>query len=345
MVDDSAFYRQTLSGFLKEDPRIEVVGAVSDGGEAIRFIGQNHPDVITLDLEMPKMDGFTFLRWLMANDPIPVVVVSSRSEANQVLKALELGAVDFVVKPSQRASLEIHKVKNELHTKVLTAAGVARNKIFQKTPESGTIRPLKAGVVSMGPAKGKVGIVAIGASTGGPPAIQGIMAKLPAEFPVPIVVAQHMPAGFTLYFAERLSKSSLFSVKEGATGDRLEPGWVYISPGGFHMTFQRTGDRVEIVLKPRSSEDRYSPSIDLMMLSAVEHYGPGVLGVVLTGMGSDGKLGMKAIKEKGGGTLAESEETSVVFGMPKEVIASGSADKILPLDQIAEELIRRVQGI
>ena len=340
IVDDSAFYRQTLMGILKSSPNLDVIGAVPNGSEAIRFVSRSKPDVITLDLEMPTMDGFTFLRWLMTNMPLPVVVISSRSESNNVFKALEWGAVDFIAKPTHRASLEIMTLRAELVSKVEAAATVSSEKIRLKHKSASTVTPGPA-ISSGGHNTGKVQVVAIGASTGGPPALQSIITKLPKDFPAAVIVAQHMPPGFTLYFAERLGKFALLPVKEAADSEPLEPGKVYISPGGYHMELQSTPNGVQIVLRPRSDSDKYAPSVDRMMITAAESYGNKVLGILLTGMGSDGKLGMKRIKESGGMTIAEAEETCVVFGMPKEAIGIGVIDKVLPLDQIPLETVRR----
>jgi len=328
VVDDSAFYRQTISGMLKTSPRLEIIGAVSNGSEAIRFLAHTTPDVIALDLEMPMMDGFTFL---------PVVVISSRSESENVFKALDWGAVDFVAKPTQRASLEIMNLQAELVAKVETAGSISASKLIRKEPEK-TPKGVPAA-----PPKGvaPVKIVAIGASTGGPPAVQSIITHLPKDFPAAVVVSQHMPPGFTLYFAERLAKAARLPVKEGAQGDRVEAGKVYICPGGHHLQFSSTRKGTALDLKARADADRYSPSVDRMMISAVEFYGNQVLGILLTGMGSDGKLGMKAIKDGGGTTIAESEETCVVFGMPKEAISLGVVDEVLPLFQIPQEVVRR----
>lgn len=340
IVDDSAFYRQTIMGILKSSPQLDVIGAVPNGSEAIRFLSRSKPDVITLDLEMPTMDGFTFLRWLMTNLPLPVVVISSRSENNNVFKALEWGAVDFIAKPTQRASLEIMTLRTELVSKVEAAATVSSEKIRLKHKIASTGAPVPA-IPSGGRDTGRVQVVAIGASTGGPPAIQSIITKFPKDFPAAVIVAQHMPPGFTLYFAERLGKFALLPVKEAANSEHLERGKVYISPGGYHMELHSTANGVQIGLKPRSDSDKYAPSVDRMMITAAETYGSKVLGILLTGMGSDGKLGMKTIKEKGGMTIAEAEETCVVFGMPKEAIGIGVIDKILPLEQIPLETVRR----
>ncbi|MBI3610091.1 MAG: chemotaxis response regulator protein-glutamate methylesterase [Nitrospirae bacterium] len=341
IIDDSAFYRQTIAGFLKAVPRFEVIGTVPNGSEAIRFISRSKPDVITLDLEMPTMDGFTFLRWLMANEPIPVVVISSRSESSNVFKALEMGAADFLGKPTQQASLEIMDLRAELVSKVETAASIPPEKLRLKYQSRVQDEAAVTAAPRSRPRLDAVQLVAIGASTGGPPAIQSILTQLPKDFPAAVLVVQHMPPGFTQYFAERLNKSAKLPVKEGEVGDLLETGKVYIAPGGHHMMIRSAENKVRIDLKPKVDADKYTPSVDRLMTSAAELYKEKVLGILLTGMGSDGKMGMKAIKEKGGATIAEAEETSVVFGMPKEAISIGAVDQILPLHQIPREVIRK----
>jgi two-component system, chemotaxis family, protein-glutamate methylesterase/glutaminase len=341
VVDDSAFYRQTISGILKTSPRLEVIGTVPNGSEAIRFVSATRPDVITLDLEMPTMDGFTFLRWLMSNMPIPVVVITSRSESGNVFKALEWGAVDFVAKPTQRASMEFMKLRPELVSKVEEASLIPSEKLRAKLQTEVRIKAAEPAPPVSRPAPGRVDMVAIGASTGGPPAVQLIITALPADFPAAVVVAQHMPPGFTLYFAERLSKAAKLPVKEGANGDLVKPGTVYISPGGYHMVLSSGRGGTQIELKPRIDTDKYTPSVDQMMISVAEIYGDKALGIILTGMGSDGRNGMKAIKQMKGGTIAEAEETSVVFGMPKEAISAGVVDEVLPIQSIPEEVVRR----
>ena len=344
VIDDSAFYRQSIAEMLKTDSRFEVVGTVGNGSDAIQILNRVQPDVITLDLEMAHMDGFTLLRWLLVNNPIPVVVISSKSEAHNILKALELGAVDFLVKPTHRASLEILKLQVELTSKIETAAGVSRERLIGLYSEARK-QDGKKEVLSEGrPTENGIHLVAIGSSTGGPPAVQSIIKKLPKDFPAAVVVSQHMPPDFTKYFAERLDKNADVPVKEARAGDILEAGKVYIAPGAKHMLFRNQKFGIEILLKARVESDKYSPSIDQMMTSAAEAYGPGVLGVILTGMGDDGTYGMKAIKDRGGTTFVESEETSVVFGMPRETINMGVVDKIIPLHKIPDELLHRCYG-
>lgn len=346
VVDDSAFNRQSIAAMLQSSPNIEVVDAVADGREAIKSVSIHKPNVITLDLEMPNMDGFTFLRWLMANNPIPVIVISSQSDTKSVFTALDLGAVDFLAKPSKRISNEIHNIKDDLLKKVEIIAELPIEKIMarvkiiaeEKKPDVHVHEEKTAQTVVE---SSNVDLVAIGSSTGGPPALQSIITVLPEKFPVAIAISQHMPSGFTRYFAERMDKNSKVEVKEAEEGDSVNKGRVLISPGGYHMTFKRKGDSIKVNLKKRSVSDLYTPSVDVMMASASEVFGNRVLGVILTGMGNDGKIGMREIKNKKGQTIAESEETAVVFGMPGEAIKDGSIDIILPLPKIAGEIIRR----
>lgn len=340
VVDDSAFSRQTIKKMLESDPDIAVIAVASDGIDAIAKTMRLKPDLITLDFEMPEMDGFSFLRWLIKERPTPVIMVSSYSDTKTVFKALELGAVDFIAKPSRRASLELRNIEKDLLTKVkgitkdLNMDVLSRNlRLLARTEETshGTM-----------PSKSGIEVVAIGASTGGPPALQIILTKLPADFPS-VLISQHMPKGFTRPLAERLDSLSKLKIKEAESGDEIEKGTVFICPGGYHMTLRTRQQKTSIVLKEATYEDRYIPSIDTMMVSAAEIYQQNTMGVVLTGMGSDGKRGMLEIKSKGGYTIAESAETSVVFGMPAEVINAGAADKIAPLTKIAEEMVMAVE--
>ena len=348
IVDDSAFYRQSLIAMLRDCPDIEVIGSVADGSEAMRFVLKQRPDVITLDLEMPQMDGFTFLRWLMRNKPIPVLVISSQSEATSVFKALELGAADFMAKPTKRPSLEIMNLQAELRLKIETIVKIPTEKIRTRLEEPGRLAARYPEVLDRDRLHDRnrngVNLVAIGASTGGPPAIQTIVTMIPKGFSAPFVIAQHMPAVFTRYFAERLDRLSQLEVKEAQEGDMVEAGRVLIAPGGSHMLFERRGDRVQVRIGASQSADKYVPSIDAMMVSAAEIYHENVLGVLLTGMGNDGKVGMKRIKEKGGTTIAEAEETAVIFGMPREAIKEGVVDHILPLSTIPEALLKGFVG-
>jgi len=339
IVDDSAYSRQTIRKMLETDPNIEVIGIASDGIEAMAKTLRLRPDLITLDFEMPAMDGFSFLRWLMKEKPIPVIMVSSYSDTKTVFKALELGAVDFIAKPTKKASVELQSIEKDLLTKVKGIRNLRMDKLSKNLSLLGgeVEAPVKAEA-----AAGGIEVVAIGSSTGGPAALQIILTRLPHNFSAGVVISQHMPKGFTRPLAERLDNLSKIRVKEAEDGDIIEPGRALICPGGHHMLLKKKGRGCQAQLKEAVQEDKYVPSVDMMMSSAAEHYGTRTMGVVLTGMGNDGKKGMLEIKSKGGYTIAESEETAVVFGMPAEVISAGAADHVLPISEIPMELINIV---
>jgi two-component system chemotaxis response regulator CheB len=342
IVDDSAYNRTAIAQMLSEEG-IEVVGAAHDGVDAIAKTLRLSPDVITLDLEMPNMDGFTFLRWLMNERPTPVLVLSSRSDSRSVFRALELGAVDFLAKPEARISKSIEGIRAELAVKIRSILHLEMKKVKSSigllSGEKRALPPRKEDDSRI--EKSPIEVVAIAASTGGPPALQAILSFLPADFGAAIVISQHMPAGFTKSFAERLNKLSSLVVSEAAAGERIVPGSVLIAPGGFHLTVKRDRRGLVSELGPRREEDTYVPSADQMMVSVADACGPAALGVVLTGMGKDGSEGVLAIKRRLGQNLAESEESAVVFGMPQEAIHTGAVDKVLPLGGMAEEITRR----
>ncbi len=342
VVDDSAYNRSVITQMLESDTGIEVVGSATDGVDAIAKMLRLSPNVITLDLEMPNMDGFTFLRWLMKERPTPVIVLSSRSDSRSVFRALELGAVDFLAKPESRISRSIESVRDELLNKVHAVLNLEMSKI--KSTVELLAREQAAPVVRKEDEEreqGPIEVVAIAASTGGPPALQAILTSLPAKLSAGIVIAQHMPAGFTRSFAERLNKLSALVVREAAAGDRVEPGTVLIAPGGSHLIVKREQGCLLTELVNRTSSDRYIPSADKLMLSVAESCGATALGIVLTGMGNDGAEGAMAIRQRRGLCLAESEESAVVFGMPQEAIRRGAVDKVLPLSKIAGEIMQR----
>ena len=342
IVDDSAFSRQVIRKMLDKDTDIEVAGISSDGIDAMTKTIKLRPDLITLDLEMPGMDGFTFLRWLMKKRPTPVIIVSSYSDSKTVFKALELGAVDFIAKPPKMPLKEFHNIEKDLLGKVKGIKKLRLDKLSKNLEllEGENTRQLSLARSGLG-----IEVVAIGSSTGGPSALKIILTRLPSDFPAGIVVSQHMPKGFTDSFAERLDSISNMHVKEAKDGDEVERGGVLICPGGFHMLFRKKGQRTVAAIKEPKSTDKYIPSIDMMMSSAAEVFGPRTMGIVLTGMGSDGIEGMLKIKTAGGYTIAESEDSAVVFGMPAEVIKAGAAEKVLPLSEIPAEIIRLVSEI
>lgn len=337
VVDDSAASRREIGRILEEACGAIVVGAARDGEEALADAVRLSPDMIFLDLQMPRVDGFTFLRLLMSHRPIPVVVVSSRTSRSDVFKALELGALDFVAKPE--GELGWGAVREALVEKcqLLRALRVGN------LGASGEPRPVTARASALA---GRGGVVAIGASTGGPRAIQSLLASLPGDLPASILVAQHMPERFTSDFAERLGRTTRFPVKEAEEGDLVATGRVLVAPGGHHLEVRRGGDGAlrAAIVEPARSAREYCPSVDRLFSSAALAMADRCCGVVLTGMGQDGRAGVSAIKKAGGVVYAEAEETAVVYGMPQAVAESGEADEVLPLAGIAERIVAFAAG-
>ena len=340
IVDDSAYTRQIIRNIIEQNLNLEVVGIASDGIDAMAKTLRLKPDIITLDFEMPEMDGFSFLRWLMRERPTPVIMVSSHNDSKTVFKALELGAVDFIAKPTKRASIELRTIEKDLLRKLGGIKTIRLDKLSRNLEllESGQ-SPERSGPHGK---QRNVEVVAVGSSTGGPAALQIILTRLPADFDAAVVVSQHMPKGFTGPLAERLNKLSPLHIKEAVDMDPVEPGTVLICPGGYHLGLRKRGAKVVTFLKEGGLDDKYTPSVDFMMTSASEIYGSRVMGVILTGMGNDGRAGMVEIKNKGGYTIAESEETAVVFGMPAEAIKAGGAESVLPLPDIPAAITRVV---
>ncbi len=346
IVDDSAFMRNALASMLSSDADITIVGMARDGLEAIEKVQTLKPDIVTMDVEMPKMDGITALRHIMEKNPVPVIMVSSLTTdgAKATLDALESGALDFIPKNLSDLSINIVKLKEILIDKVkhLAKRGVARISVRQTT-SSDIARSQIAAMPVRTTGERKIGIVSIGTSTGGPRALQEIITKLPKEFPVPIVIAQHMPSNFTKPFADRLNQLSQLSVQEAQEGDTLKAGIVLIAPGRGHMRLKRVrGIETIVTITENEKEFIYRPSVDALMLSVAELYPGRALGVILTGMGHDGEAGVREMKKKGSRIIAQNEETCVVYGMPRAVVEAGLADKILPIDEIAGEIINSV---
>jgi two-component system chemotaxis response regulator CheB len=345
VVDDSAFNRRTIIKMLEEVPGIEVVGYACDGEEGLRKVFDLHPDLITLDLEMPRMDGFTFLRIVMSGRPTPIIVISARSEDENVFRALDFGAVDFVAKPSVRISPELFNIREDLVRKVLSGGRTDMRKVLQRKSHIESVASLTSvesrGVEQTSGARQASALVVIGASTGGPPALQTIFSAIREPLPVAFAIAQHMPPGFTKAFAERMNKLSALTISEGIDGDVVLPGKVFIAPGGKNLVFERIGHEVRVRVVNPASEQRYIPSVDALFASAAETFAARTIGVVLTGMGNDGHQGVMAIKKAGGTVIAESEESSVVFGMPKEAIATGCVDTVVPLALVCGEIMRK----
>ena len=369
VVDDSAFMRKVLSDLFKSQPDFEVVDIGRNGAEAVEKVKQHSPDVVTLDVEMPVMDGLTALEQIMAVKPTPVVMVSSltKAGADATIKALSLGAVDFVAKSAGSIS-RIDEIEKDLLQKCREAAGVSGNRLRatvaavkpvilpERTAPAAPEKPLivekvlnvdKAApsmtrTTSVSSAISGVDdwIVAIGTSTGGPRALQEVLTRLPGNLPCPTVIVQHMPPGFTKSLAERLNTLSELTVKEAADNDRLVAGTVYIAPGDFHLTLRREASGTYVKLNKEPAIGGLRPAVDPMMVSVAETYGTKAVGVILTGMGHDGAKGMQAIKRLQGRTIAEDQSTSVVFGMPKAAIEAGVVDTILPLPQVAEGIVQ-----
>ncbi|BCA80013.1 chemotaxis response regulator protein-glutamate methylesterase [Desulfuromonas sp. AOP6] len=344
VVDDSAYNRRAITKMLEDLPGVKVVGYACDGEEGLRKVFDLKPDLVTLDLEMPKMDGFAFLRIVMQNRPTPVIVVSARTKDENVFKALDFGAVEFVSKPTARISTELLTIKEDLHRKVRAVVLTDMRKVLRR-PLGRENRSVNEAAPTLHRRRNTSGPsicqVVIGASTGGPPALQTILSQITEKIPLGIAISQHMPAGFTRAFAERLNKICALDVSEAQTGDVLEPGRVLIAPGGRNLTFFEDSGRVLAHVRDPVAGQRYVPSVDVMFESAARVFGPGLLAVVLTGMGNDGAKGVLSIKEVGGQALAEAEESSVVFGMPKEAIATGRIDKVIPLPLLCTEILRR----
>lgn len=338
VVDDSVVVRKLLCEALASSTEIQVVGTASSGAIALAKIPQLNPDVITLDIEMPGLNGIQTLaeiRKLYAK--LPVIMFSTLTErgAAITLEALSLGASDYMTKPSNSESLAsaMEQVRQELVAKIVSLAGRDRT--------SPTFAP------AVSPAKKKSGgqridILAIGTSTGGPNALAEVVPRLPGDFPVPVVLVQHMPPLFTRLLAERLNSQSPLLVQEAEAGKMLEPGQVWIARGDYHMTVARKGTRVVLNLNQEPPENSCRPAVDVLFRSVAQIYGANVLGVVMTGMGSDGARGAANIRDAGGEILVQDEASSVVWGMPGAVVSAGAADKICPLPEISQEIVRRV---
>jgi two-component system, chemotaxis family, protein-glutamate methylesterase/glutaminase len=347
VIDDSAYNRQTLTAMLESDPTIRVVGRATDGDEGLQQALALSPDVITLDLEMPRMGGFAFLRLLMRRRPTPVVVVSSYSTRENVFKALELGALDFVAKPSALPSAELRTIEHDLVRKVKACTQIRVGALAERALNSGRLisRPVEivrepdSALPHVAPTT-PLRICAIGASTGGPPALQRIMHDLDAMAPLALLITQHMPPRFTGAFAERLDRHSRFDVTEATGGEVLRAGQALVAPGTGSLCIERTADGYVARVETGIAEDRFVPSVDRMLTSAAVAAGPDACAVVLTGMGGDGGRGVRAVHERGGRVIAEAPETAVIFGMPQEAIATGVVDEIIPLGSMADAISR-----
>ncbi|HEY2459437.1 MAG TPA: chemotaxis response regulator protein-glutamate methylesterase [Candidatus Acidoferrum sp.] len=342
VVDDSALMRKLIPAILARDPSIEVVATAMDGAFALKKIDEFHPDVVTLDLEMPRMDGLETLRMIMQRAPIPVIVFSTHSKkgAYSTFKALALGAIDFVAKPVDAAAGHLEAIGEELIDKIKVANRVGSRKISTNViPDARPIEK-KPSRVTLPPNR----IIAIGISTGGPNALQFVLSQIPADFPASILVVQHMPEGFTEMFARRLNECCALEVQEARSGDLLLAGRVLICPGNRHLMVRRMPRGDMAVLSDSAPVNGHRPSVDVLFHSVAQQIGLTSVGILMTGMGEDGAEGLGAIKASGGTTLAQSEETCVVSGMPRAAITKGYVGKVVPLDALGAFLVKQYGG-
>lgn len=350
VVDDSAYVRKVVSQMLTRSPYLEVVGIARDGLDALEKVETLQPDVVTLDLIMPNLDGVGFLREQMARRPLPVVVVSIAGESGDMaLEALDAGAIDFVQKPTALATEKMFEISDELIRKVKAAANVAVTHLpirAQDPPPplvmAPTISPDEADADFSGiPLRTKnTDIVVLGISTGGPQALKHVLPQLSASFPVPVAVVLHMPIGYTALYAQKLNEICQLRVVEAREGELVEPGTIFLAPAGRHLSFTRSRQNgVTTHLDARPFDTPHRPAVDVLFRSAADIYGERVLGIVMTGMGNDGKEGSAWIKARGGRILTESEETCVVYGMPRSVVEAGLSDLSISLDAMAQTIL------
>jgi two-component system chemotaxis response regulator CheB len=344
VVDDSPLVRRIAADILSADPDLAVVATAANAEFALAKLERERPDVITLDLEMPGMGGLEAIRRIMSTRPTPIVVLSAhaRRGAELTLQALEAGAVGFVMKPDGSLSGGLPAVGRELVESVKEAA---RSTVRLHAPAAAAEAPAPEPRPYVAPANdGGFDIVAIGTSTGGPVALKAVLSALPADFPVPVVVVQHMPPVFTKAFADRLDTVCAVSVKEAVHGDPLAPGCVLVAPGAFHLTVSRAGGAPRAALDSRDPVSGHRPSVDVLMRAVAAEYGERALGIIMTGMGRDGADGLHELRQRGGRVIAQDQESSVIFGMNREVIQNGDADEVVPLEAIGPRLATLVTG-
>lgn len=340
IVDDSAFARKVVREILSASPGVEVVGTARDGVEGLELAASLRPDLVICDLRMPNLDGVHFVRRQMAVRPVPVLILSAAAQdAAEVVEALNAGAIDVVQKPTALATDDLRTVRAALVEKVRAAMSVPVEKLAQSAAPP-AVAPVP---VVRRSGRGRADVVVVGISTGGPQALRRMLPLLPADFAVPIAVVLHMPVGYTALYAEKLNELCALEVKEAAEGDVLRPGLVWIAAAGRHLALRRTpaGDVVaQLALQP--SEKLHRPSVDVLFRSAAEVYGSRVLGVVMTGMGDDGKEGAAWVKAQGGTILTESEKSCVIYGMPRSVVEAGLSDDAVSLDEMAQAITARI---
>ena len=341
IVDDSVFIRSALTKMIRTDPGLQVVGTASNGVEALEQTQALQPDVITLDVEMPRMDGIEALGRIMAEWPRPVIMLSfaTREGAETTLRALDIGAFDYITKPGSDGSLSIASVREDLIAKIKIAArsplapGSDFSRVLPAEPDQ--LPASSSARIQVTPT-----ILAIGASTGGPKALQQVLSALPASLPVGVLVVQHMPPGFTAPFAERLNTLCQLRIREAAGGEIIEPGNVYIAPAGWHLTVSRgAAGRCSTEVSKSPSATLHRPSVDILLFSVAETFRSQAMGVLLTGMGVDGARGMKAIHKAGGWTVGQNAETCVVYGMPRAAAEMRALSRVAPLSLVATEIM------
>lgn len=338
IVDDSAYVRKVVGQMLSRSPFIDVVGVARDGAEALDLVEQLKPDVVACDLNMPVLDGVGFVTAQMARRPLPIIIISIAAGAGaQVLAALDAGAIDFVQKPTALATEKLMEIADELIEKVKSGA---RASVRQQAPPGPVPTPTLAWPQTS--ARGTVDIVVMGISTGGPQGLKVVIPQLPKDFPVPIVMVMHMPVGYTEMYARSLNELSALTVTEARDAEMLLPGTAYLAPAGRHLSFRRKGPAVMTHLDVRPLDTPHRPSVDVLFQSAAEVFDSRVLGVVMTGMGSDGREGAAWIKARGGAIFAESEESCVVYGMPRSVVEAGLSDRVFSLELMARAIMERV---
>jgi two-component system chemotaxis response regulator CheB len=336
VVDDSAYVRKMVTQMLSRSPFVEVIATARDGREALDLASELSPDVITCDLNMPEMGGVRFVQEQMARRAIPIVIMSIANRAGEdVLAALDAGAIDFVQKPTALASERLLDVADELLEKVKAAAraSVRAAVVVPQVPLTSAVRPHRAAAVD---------IVVLGISTGGPQGLKSVIPRLPADCPVPVAIVLHMPVGYTEMYAKKLDELSPLSVTEAHEGDEVVAGRVLLAPAGRHLTFRRDGGRVTAHLDLRPLDTPHRPAVDVLFQSAADVYGARTLGVVMTGMGSDGREGAAWIKAKGGRILTEAEASCVVYGMPRSVVEAGLSDSSVAIEEMAAAILERL---
>ncbi len=352
VVDDSAFMRKAITMMLESDPEIEVIATARDGAEGVKKVKELKPDLVTMDVEMPRMDGLTALRHIMEEEPTPVMMVSSITTegAAATLEAMDLGAVDFIPKELSFVSLDIVKIKEELLEKIKNIArrksilmARARQRLSWKKATSGKSAAKAAPASRAGKKVDRrrfaIKVVALGSSTGGPPALQAVITRLPKSFPVPILIVQHMPPKFTKSLADRLNSISEVTVTEARNGEEALAGHVYIAPGDSHMTLVYGASKPMIRLSQTPADTLYKPCVNVMMDSVVKKYGKRTLGVILTGMGNDGFAACKELNKVGGQVIAQNEESCVVYGMPRAIVDGHIADIVAPIEHVTDEIM------